>query len=158
MKLYNYGIRGTMFDLLKNCLNNRSQITSIGECFSNVATVKCGVPEGSVLGLVLFLIYMNDIKYACPTIKLFADDTNMFVTANSVQELNVQCNVYLQDLNEWFLGNRLGLNVSKTCFTPFHPHPQYYKSHNLDLLINNFKIQHVNCCKYLGVYIDKQMK
>jgi len=69
---------------------------------------------------------MNDTtnSVACSNIKLFADDTNMFVAAKSINELNVKCNIYLHDLNEWFLANKLSLNVSKTCFKLFQPHLQ----------------------------------
>lgn len=159
-KLYNYGIRGKMLDWLQNYLNNRQQFTSIGMHNSFQAPVKCGVPQGSVLGPILFLIYMNDItnSTACSKIKLFADDTNMFVTAKTIHELNMKCNVYLHDLNEWFLANKLSLNVAKTCYTLFQPHMQSHAEQRLDLVINHSKIEHVGCCKYLGVLIDDQMK
>jgi len=67
-------------------LTNRSQFTSIDQHCSSVVSVKCGVPQGSVLGPILFWIYMNDISnsFACSKITLFADDTNMFVAAKSI--------------------------------------------------------------------------
>ena len=81
-KLYNYGIRGVAYDWFKSYLLNRQQYTVINGCVSNLAKITCGVPQGSVLGPLLFLLYVNDIANAVPelNVKLFADDTNLFVT------------------------------------------------------------------------------
>jgi len=83
--------------------------------------VKCGVPQGSVLGPILFLIYVNDINFSVPDakIKLFADDTNMFKTGKEVNELFLKCNIHLDKLNEWLLANKLTLNANKTCYNFF---------------------------------------
>ena len=159
-KLNIYGIRGNMYNWFKNYLSDRLQFTSIGPHCSNITSIKCGVPQGSVLGPILFLIYMNDITFAATStkIKLFADDTNMFVGNKSITELNKQCNTHLKNLNEWFLANKLSLNVSKTCFTLFKPHIQNDLLCNMNLAINNIKIEPIACCKYLGLLIDEKMK
>ena len=80
-KLYNYGVRGPINDWFRDYLANRKQFVAIGESVSELRMIRCGVPQGSVLGPLLFLIYVNDIcniSDQC-TVKLFADDTNVFV-------------------------------------------------------------------------------
>jgi len=117
-KLCNYGIRGPMHDWFKSYLSGRTQFTAIGQFNSKPENVNFGVPQGSVLGPILFLIYMNDISNAVqgPKIKLFADDTNMFVKADNLNLLTTECNRYLAELNAWFLANRLSLNIEKTVY------------------------------------------
>jgi len=81
---------------------------------------------------------MNDISnsVAGSKIKLFTDDTNMFVEAKSINEY-IGCNIYLHDLNEWFLANKLSLMVSKTCFTLFQPYLQNSVQQFLNLEIDS---------------------
>ena len=79
-KLEKYGVRGLVLDWFKSYLINRKQYTVISDYQSKLQTVTCGAPQGSVLGPLLFLIYVNDIQSAVSsaTVKLFADDTNLF--------------------------------------------------------------------------------
>jgi len=65
---------------------------------------------------------------------------------------------HLHDLNEWFLANKLSLIVSKTCFTLFQPHLQNSVQNCLNLELNHSRIEHVSCCKYLGMFLDEKMK
>jgi len=80
-KLYNYGIRGKIFDWFKDYLSNRSQYVFVNHVSSKTLKVNCGVPQGSVLGPLLFLLYVNDIENCIPSnvVKLYADDTNLFI-------------------------------------------------------------------------------
>jgi hypothetical protein len=88
-KLYNYGIRGIAYDWFKNYLTDRVQFTTLNNAISTEAQITCGVPQGSVLGPLLFSIYVNDIPNAVPsaTVKLFADDTNLFIARSSMPDL-----------------------------------------------------------------------
>ena len=84
-KLHNYGIRGTAYNWLKSYLSDRQQYTIIGDSTSNVMSVSIGVPQGSILGPLLFLIYVNDMQHVCTNtdLKLFADDSNLFVVGKT---------------------------------------------------------------------------
>ena len=118
-KLYNYGIRGFLHKWLKNYLCDRTQFTVANGCRSSLGIITHGVPQGSILGPVLFLCYCNDICNAIPEsiLRLFADDTNLFVHDINIETLISVANIQLQKLNDWFLANKLSLNINKTCFT-----------------------------------------
>ena len=90
-------------------------------CYLLVTSVSYGVPQGPVLGPLLFLIYVNDM-YSCiddATVKLFADDT---VSGQSIDEVTAIANMCISKLNTWFLANKLSLNLDKTCFSVFGVH------------------------------------
>ena len=97
------------------------QYTSVDNVNLGLTMVNCGVPQGSVLGPLLFLIYMNDIVNTVPgnNVKLFADDTNLCVSGTNSCLLNQTANEYIQLLNDWLLTNRLSLNLDKTCYMIF---------------------------------------
>jgi len=154
-KLYNYGVRGTVYEWFKSYLHNRQQCTLVQHCVSSNATVTCGVPQGSVLGPPLFLIYMNDIGKAIPNEKnkLFADDTNLFIFDKDSKGLCLKATDYLDKLNLWFLANKLTLNATKTCYMVFSSK----KDENIKLLIDKTEIKKVKFCKYLGIYIDYEL-
>ena len=90
-------------------------------CNSSKLSVSCGVPQGSVLGQLLFLLYINDICNSVPgeKIKLFVDDTNLFIVAKSASELEVKANLHISNINKWLGANRLHLNTDKTCCSLF---------------------------------------
>jgi len=101
-KVYKYGIRGKVWDWFKSYLTNRKQFVAIGDINSVTEVLHCGVPQGSILGPLLFLIYVNDIKN-CVTdgdVKLFADDTNVFVSGKSVHNVINQSNLILSSLSD----------------------------------------------------------
>ena len=155
-KLYNYGIRGALYEWLKNYLCDRTQFTMAKGCRSSLGNITHGVPQGSILGPILFLCYCNDICNAIPEsiLRLFADDTNLFVHDRNIETLISVANTQLQKLNNWFLANKLSLNINKTCFTLFTK-----KKIQIDcvLKINNIQIKRVPFSKYLGVIIDENL-
>ena len=114
-KLYNYGIRGFMYVWLKHYLTNRQQFTFINGTSSSLRGISCGVPQGSVLGPLLFLIYINDISNCLPenNLRLFADDTNLFLSCDSFMQLENKANECLYNMQQWFKSNKLSLNYEK---------------------------------------------
>jgi len=155
-KIYNYGIRGTVFNWFKNYLTNRKQYVAIDNVSSTISNIDCGVPQGSVLGPLLFLIYMNDIQYCSRdcNLYLFADDTNVFVSGKTVPDVTNKANNCMCDLNSWFLCNRLSLNLDKTYFSVFGAGKADI---NFELTIDGTVIKQVNTCKYLGIMIDDKL-
>jgi hypothetical protein len=158
-KLYNYGIRGLMYDWFKNYLQDRKQYTLVNSISSNLGNINCGVAQGSVLGPLLFLVYVNDISNVISecNLKLFADDTNLFLCDRSLPELETKANTCLAKLQVWFLANKLSLNVNKTSYTVFNSKIMQNNTCDLNLCIGGQKIMKVSSCKYLGVFIDENL-
>ena len=115
-KLELYGIKGQAINLLKSYLTNRKQRCQIRNSFSSERLIKCGVPQGSILGPLLFLLYINDLPHCLSKTKprLFADDTNLTASANSMTDLEAAVNSDLENLRKWLIANKLSLNVAKT--------------------------------------------
>ena len=155
-KLHHYGIRGNAFQWFESYLSDRKQCVSIDGHESGFAVIKCGVPQGSILGPVLFLLYINDLGYASKILQsvMFADDTNMFLTGKSIDAIEAQFNSELVVINEWFKTNRLSLNLDKTSY----------------IIFGNKKYDDINICfrdttlarqyesKFLGVILTSQLK
>ena len=114
-KLSHYGICGVSNDWFKSYLSNHSQYVSINGYDSGLAAINCGVPQGSVLGPLLFLLYINDLNQAIKFCKVhdFGDDTNLLCLGNSIKKLNKLVNADLKHLVNWLNGNKISLNVKK---------------------------------------------
>ena len=145
-KLRNYGIRGTALSWFKSYLSNRQQYVFIDNNKSSMLNIRCGVPQGSILGPLLFLIYINDIMKSSSLISfiLFADDTNILYSHKHLPELINTLNTELINVSSWFKCNKLSLNIAKTNFIHFQtshsntelPHP--IKIDDLSLLKKDF--------------------
>jgi len=103
----------------------------------------------------LFLIYINDICKAVldDKVKMYADDTNLFLFDTDANNLNIKANTSLKELSTWFEINKLSLNIEKTCYTVFSSSPKDC----MKLVLNATDIQKVHMCKYLGLYFDVQL-
>ena len=114
-KLNYYGIQDQALEWFRSYLSNRTQFTQIGDTLSDIGYVKHGVPQGSVLGPLLFLIYINDITEASTILKfyLFADDTTVFYSDKTNPETEALLNLELSKVSDWLAANKLSLNVGK---------------------------------------------
>jgi len=134
------------------------QFTSINGHSSIKLSVSCGIPQGSVLVPLLFLLYINDLPNSVSgeRVKLFADDTNLFISSSTISELEQKANHQILNINKWLIANRLHLNTQKTCYSVFSPNKSVLST--ISVKINNSVINRVNNCKYLGIIIDDQLK
>ena len=150
-KIYNSGFRGPIFELLQNYLKSRFQYVENNGQTSNLLEIKTGVPQGSVLGPFLFLLYINDLPGICgknANIALFADDTSLI---KSGKRDATDMNSELERVGHWFRQNKLTLNITK-CESM-----NFAAGKARDIEIFNSKLPNNNCFKYLGVYIDNKL-
>jgi len=153
-----YGIRGIVLDWLKDYLSNRSQFTFYNNVSSPKLTVKCGVPQGSILGPLLFLLYINDLPTSCPLFysTLFADDTSLFLSGRNIDETVSLMNIELMKVKEWLECNRLSLNIRKTKVLIFSTKRRHTVT-KLNVVIDGEVIEKVNEIKFLGVILDHKL-
>ena len=143
-KLYSYGIRGTMFKWIEGYLTGRSQYVIFDGKVSETRSIKCGVPQGSILGPLLFILSVNDICNVSPILFkiLYANDTCVLISGNH--------------LNNWFKANKLSLNTKKSFFMIFHR--SRIKTNVINkVVIDNNDLTQVKSAKYLGVIIDHKL-
>ena len=134
-KLDFYGIRGIVNDWLCSYLSNRKQFVMLDNTESSLLNVICGVPQGSILGPKLFILYINDIVQVSDILKLiiFADDTNAFCSGDTVIDVAKIVSSELNKLKVWFDINKLSLNVSKTNYLVLclkQPCTLWWQNHN----------------------------
>ena len=158
-KLDHYGIRGPALKLIKNYLTNRKQFVKIGKNKSELRLISCGVPQGSVLGPLLFILYINDLHKACSTgnIRIFADDTNVFFKCKDINEITRIGSLLMTQLHQWFKSNKLTLNAEKSNFVVFRSKRKNLTNIPDQLQFENQKIDRKNSVKYLGVTLDEHL-
>lgn len=158
-KLNHYGIRGLALSWFADYLSDRKQLTVVNDCASEVSTVTCGVPQGSTLGPLLFLVYINDIINSCNQQKfiLFADDTSILIESDCQHELKQIANTTLENTSKWLKTNKLSVNVQKTKFMHFF-RPTSNEISSIKLKMNETELAEVSTYNFLGVEIDHKLK
>ena len=157
-KLNHNGIRGVSNDWFKSYLSNRNQYVSINGFDSGLAAINSGVPQGSVLGPLLFLLYINDLNQAIKFYKVHhcADDTNLLCMSNSIKKLDKLVNADLKHLVSWLNGNKISLNFKKTEMVIFKSKRKKYESDSKIKLWGK-RLYPTESVKYLGVKIDTNL-
>lgn len=158
-KLYCIGIRGQALDLLSNYLNNRFQSVIIDGTHSENMLINTGVPQGTILGPLLFILYIDDMLKAIPKHEIlsYADDTAVITTGESWNEAEAKMNSSLCVINKWLILNRLSLNIDKTVYMTFGNYCNSVPD-QLNIKINDQNINRVEYCKYLGIVFDYNMR
>ena len=166
-KLDSYGVRGTLNDWFKSYLSGRTQVVEISylnkkeslqeKLQSSPRKIEHGVPQGSILGPLLFLLNINDLPSRINVAKLvlYADDTNILVTSKKEEELYTKISIVTKQLDAWLNKNDLVVNTVKTVAMAFH----YRQSTSLKpiIYIQNSKISYKSEVKFLGIYIMENL-
>lgn len=157
-KLEFYGIRGNPLSLIKNYMSDRTQKVHLNKTNSSLKTTVCGVPQGSILGPLLFILYINDLnnalQHAFPI--MYADDTNIFLSGKSLPDMTESFNQDLSRVHAWLVANRLSLNITKTHSILFTLNTRMRNS-KLNLKLNDVIIDTVKETNFLGVKIDNAL-
>ena len=155
-KLEHYGIRGIAKKWFENYLCKRKQLAKFNGIKSERMTITTGVPQGSVLGPLLFLLYINDIQYCSELVSviLFADDTNVLYSHSCLKTLNEILQIDMKKITNWLNVNKLSLNTTKTKFILFRSRNKKSK-HDLNISINEENIKQVKSITFLGIVIDE---
>ena len=151
-KLEKYGIRGTALDWFKSYLSNRTQCVKINNTKSNNRHIESGVPQGSILGPTLFILFFNDFS-SLPSQSsriLYADDTTILLNNDNINELTENARSEISTIDVWLTENNLQMNVEKSCWILF-------TNRSYDNLDDAINLKLCNSSKSLGVIFDSQL-
>ena len=151
--MYNYGIRGIALDWIADYLTGRSQYVSYNNCNSATLNTSIGIPQGSILGPLLFILYVNDLNYVSPNLSCiqFADDTNIFSSGSSLDDIFNVLNCELGSISTWLRAN------SKSNYMIMTSPRKKILTNHYTLCIDGHAIQGVSEYKCIGVVIDDRM-
>ena len=155
-KLEHYGIRGLALSLIKSYLTNRFQYVEVNGCESSKLPITCGVPQGSILGPLLFLLYVNDIANVSNIFMttIFADDTNLFYSGTNIKDMIQTANTEMEKVVVWLQCNKLSLNINKSNYMLF---TNKHILMDMNVRIENQYIERVKSTKFLGIMIDDRL-
>ena len=158
-KLGYIGIKGNLHKILENYLCNRKQMTTVNNIVSKHRRITCGVPQGSILGPLLFLIYVNDISSVIRNCKyqLYADDTVIYHTCMNENDSKINLERNLDNFAAWCNGNALTVNIKKSKYVLYGLKSQTRKITEHSLLMNRTKLDRVSSYNYLGVHLDMNL-
>lgn len=136
----------------------KEQFVYVNNLSSSRGKLLCGVPQGSILGPLLFLIYINDLRVVCKNVMplMFADDTCLLLSHSNIDTLIREANEELQNISKWFKVNQLSLNIEKTNFMIFSTKNKG-DCQDIEVSIDGLKISQVNQIKFLGVIVDQKL-
>ena len=156
-KLEFYGIRGNLLSLFKSYLTGRMQCVRVNGVRSSYRTVKMGVPQGSVLGPLLFLVFINDLPMASNFYtKLFADDTFLLMSSQNLKNLEKKVDDEMKNICAWLKANKLFLNVTKSKFMLLTQKKNINKD-DFHVYADNMEMARTNNYNYLGIVIDEKL-
>ena len=158
-KMNYYGLRGKINNLIQSYLENRKQFVSLNGFDSEIKDITCGVPQGSSLGPLLFLIYINDFRLCLNecTSGHFADDTFIMYNNKNLKTIETIINTELKQVSKWLKLNKLALNAGKTELIFFHSLRHALNYDGISINFNGVKLFPADNIKYLGMYIDKYL-
>ena len=156
-KLYKCGIRGISHLWFKNYLSNRMQYVGVGYSNSSLRPINIGVPQGSVLGPILFLVFINDLP-DCSNLRttLFADDTTLSISSHNYDDLVTDLNFELLKIHDWVVSNRLTINVDKTELMLISN--KNVNSCNEQIFLNGRSLNFTDNAMFLGMKLDNKLK
>ncbi len=159
-KLDNFGIRGNALRWFESYLADRKMYVKFNGVKSNIVpSGEFGVPQGSVLGPLCFIMATNDLASAlkkCSSI-LFADDTTVYVTDKNLRHLKDCMKHDLEIMVDWFKANKLTLNLGKTSFVLFQPPGRRTLDEDVQLSVGNIPISREKTVKFLGLYLNEHL-
>ena len=159
-KLDQYGIRGIANCMLSSYLNNRKQYVSFNDINSSTENIDCGVPQGSILGPLLFLIYINDLPNCLKTDpRFFADGTALLIDGKNFANVESVTNCELSHISSWIIVNSLTVNPKNTLAVLISPQLRNdCSSPQVTLTLNSEMINTTETARYLGIIIDSKLK
>ena len=159
-KLKLYGVNQSSLCWFSSYLSEREQRTFVDGALSDNYKIKCGIPQGSILGPLFFIIYINDLP-SCDlysTVRMYADDTSLTIAHSDENILEQRMNHDLCEINTWLIANRLSLNVVKTKYMIVaSKHKIKQLDHNFQIKVNQQLLKRERTYKYLGVEIDESL-
>ena len=157
-KLHHYGIRGNTLQLIESYLTDREQCVQVNDTVSDYELIQHGVPQGSILGPLFFLVYINDIAASSSKLSfyLFADDTTIFFSHKDLDTVEKTLNDELIHVSDWLVANKLSLNVKKSNVLLFRGKNSKI-SRNINIVINGTQAEEKQDAKYLGVMLDNKL-